>query len=291
MLVVLWTRFLMRLYRIKSPIVIIYEPRFSSVLGRLGEALVWYEIADDRLQFTEVPRWIESNINLLIEKADVITVSSRYLYERLSNKRTHDIYFVGNGVETEHFRKALNDIEIPEDIRHIKKPIVGYIGAIGEWFDFQLIERLIRIRPDLSVVLIGPIIGGQEREVAGLCKHSNFHVLGKKPYESLPNYIKAFSVCIIPFKVYELTRAVNPTKFYEYLACAKPVVSTALPDLLQYRNVAYIAESDEEFLSYIDEALTREPKKEELLKIAQENTWDKKVEAMMNLVARRLCLG
>ena len=284
-LIVFWTRFFMKIYNIKNPVVIIYEPRFSCVVGKLNELLICYEVADDRLEFTQVPRWIKNNIDFLIQKADLVTIASRYLYDKLVKKRRHNIFLVGNGVEVEHFKKARKNVEIPSDICDIKKPIVGYTGAIGEWFDFQLIENILKNYPDFSIVLIGPTFPEQRIEIDRLKKsYTNFYALGKKSYNLLPNFIRAFNVCLIPFKINELTRGVNPNKLYEYLAAGKPVISTALPEVKKYNETIYVAENYGEFLSYINKALTSAHDLEKFFKIADENTWQEKAKEIMKII-------
>ncbi|ODS39746.1 MAG: hypothetical protein A7315_10545 [Candidatus Altiarchaeales archaeon WOR_SM1_79] len=275
----------MKIYNIKNPVVIIYEPRFSCVVGKLNELLICYEVADDRLEFTQVPRWIKNNIDFLIQKADLVTIASRYLYDKLVKKRRHNIFLVGNGVEVEHFKKARKNVEIPSDICDIKKPIVGYTGAIGEWFDFQLIENILKNYPDFSIVLIGPTFPEQRIEIDRLKKsYTNFYALGKKSYNLLPNFIRAFNVCLIPFKINELTRGVNPNKLYEYLAAGKPVISTALPEVKKYNETIYVAENYGEFLSYINKALTSAHDLEKFFKIADENTWQEKAKEIMKII-------
>lgn len=292
-LIVFWTRFFMKNYNIKNPIVIIYEPRFSCVVGKLNEFLIYYEIADDRLEFTKVPRWIKTHIDFLIQKADLVTVASQYLYNKLKEKRRHNIFLVGNGVEVEHFKKARENIEIPRDICDIKKPILGYVGTIGEWFDFQLIEAVLKKFTDISVVLIGPIFPEQRIEIYRLKKsYTNFYAFGKKSYILLPNFIRAFDACIIPFKINELTRGVNPNKLYEYLAAGKPVISTALPEVKKYDGTVYVAENYEAFLSHINKALDSTPDLEKFFKIADENTWEEKAKEIVNLIikyGRKIC--
>ncbi len=49
--IILWTKLMLCRYNLKQPIILFYEPRFSPVIGRLGESLVWYELIDDRLGF------------------------------------------------------------------------------------------------------------------------------------------------------------------------------------------------------------------------------------------------
>jgi len=285
LLIVFWTRIFMKIYNIKSPIVIIYEPRFSCAVGKLNELSICYETIDDRLEFIGVPGWIESHIDFLIEKADLIIVSSQYLHNKLLEKRRHNIFLVGNGVDVEHFKKARENIEISSDICDIKKPILGYVGTIGEWFDFQLIEAVLKKFSNLSIVLIGPIFPEQRNGINRLRKsYPNFYALGKKPYNSLPNFIRAFDACILPFKINELTRSVNPNKLYEYLAAGKPVISTALPEVQKYDETVYVAENYEEFLSYISKALTSTHDSKKSLRIAYENTWDKRAKELIKII-------
>lgn len=292
-LIVFWARFFNWVYNFKNPVLVIYEPRFSCVIDKLKECLVCYKVVDDRMEFTEVPRWIKSNIDFLIKKSDIIVTSSQHIFKKLSKIRNQNIFLVGNGAEVEHFKKATENIEIPADIASIKKPILGYIGAIGEWFDFQLIENILTFYPDISVVLIGPILSKQDIEINRLKKsHSNLFVLGKKPYDFLPNYIKAFDACIIPFKINELTLGVNPNKLYEYLAAEKPTISTALPEVMRYNGTVYVAGNYEEFLYHINKALNSKHDLDKFFGIANENTWDEKAKTVVNLILkykRKVC--
>jgi glycosyltransferase involved in cell wall biosynthesis len=239
------------------------------------------------MEFTEVPSWIKDNIDFLIDKADIIITSSQNLFNKLKIKRKHNLFLVGNGVEVEHFKKARENIEISMDIKSTKKPIIGYIGTIGEWFDFELIESILKFYPNISIVLIGPIFLKQKPEINKLeSLYPNLFVLGKKSYSILPNYIKAFDVCIIPFKINELTLSVNPNKLYEYLAAGKPVISTALPEVEKYNGTVYMAKNTDEFLWHINKVLTSTHDAEKFLSIAFENSWDEKAKSIINLVKK-----
>jgi hypothetical protein len=80
------------------------------------------------------------------------------------------------------------------------------------------------------------------------------HFLGRKPYEQLPAYCKYFDVGLIPFKISELTRAVNPIKLREYLAAGLPVVSTPLPEVLGYRGAVEAADTPDTFVAALEAA-------------------------------------
>jgi GT2 family glycosyltransferase len=83
-------------------------------------------------------------------------------------------------------------------------------------------------------------------------------------------------VCIIPFKITDLTLSTNPVKFYEFISSGKPVVSSKLPELLPYANLLYLSESKEEFLKNIELALkeSNEDLKKKRIEIAKSNDWD-----------------
>jgi len=49
--------------------------------------------------------------------------------------------------------------------------------------------------------------------------------------------------------------ATNPIKLYEYFACGLPVVSTRLPEVEQFAELVYCADTPEEFLLQIEDAV------------------------------------
>lgn len=285
-LIIFWSKFFAKKYDMKKPILLFYDPRFASVLGKLDESLVWYEVIDDRLFFKGVPKWLENYIDSLTQHSDFITTSANSLFEKITQTRKDDVYFIGNGVDFAHFERSLEDLEIPEDILSIKKPILGYIGTIAEWFDFELIKKILEAYPDVSVVLIGHVYEEQKKALDELASFKNFHFLGKKDYSILPNYLKAFSAGLIPFKIYELTEAVNPIKFYEYCAAGKNVISTNLPEI-NHKDV-FLAKNHEEFLKMIADVLKESKDTNSLRSLAKENDWELKVDEVKNIIQRHL---
>jgi glycosyltransferase involved in cell wall biosynthesis len=135
------------------------------------------------------------------------------------------------------------------------------------------------------VVLIGWVFNKQRSAIQRLSKnYSNLYFLGRRSYDSLPCYVKAFNVCIIPFRAYKLTEAVNPIKLYEYLAAGKPVISTSLPELAKYKHIIYVANDSKEFLEFIDKASNIKHDPTNFLKIASDHDWQNKVEQMIDII-------
>ncbi|MDQ6862408.1 MAG: glycosyltransferase [Thermoproteota archaeon] len=273
-------------YDLSKSLLIIYNPRFSCVLGKLKESLSCYEIIDEKMEFEAIPQWLEINHEFLIRNANLITVSSNILHKRVSAERRNDTFLIGNGADISHFKRSMLDIEIPLDIRSIKNPILGYTGAIGEWFDFALLEYILKTLPNIEVVLIGWAFNKQRLTITRLRRtYPNLHFMGRRSYDLLPNYVKAFAACIIPFRVYKLTEAVNPTKLYEYLAAGKPVISTALPELAIYKQAIYVAKNYSEFLEFINKALfDKKNHGAERIEIASKHDWKDKVQRMLDII-------
>ncbi len=167
-------------------------------------------------------------------------------------------------------------------LKNIPGPIIGYYGAISDWFDCELIEYLAVSRKDWSFVLIGGTFGA---DVSKLKRLSNVHMLGEKPYGELPAYLYWFDVCLIPFKLTPLIEATHPVKFYEYLSSGKPVVVTRMPELIPYGDLCYIAEDKEDFLHKLEAALKEEPSlMADRKKFAMRNTWDDRYKAIASRI-------
>ncbi len=121
----------------------------------------------------------------------------------------------------------------------------------------------------------------------------NMHFLGRRPYADLPAYCKGLDVGLIPFKINDLTRAVNPIKLREYLAAGLPVVSTPLPEVLLYTQVIKIGDTPRG--SYVPwrrrwRPLERDSRRVRRAAMAQE-TWLEKVEAVCQHLGQPIGVG
>jgi glycosyltransferase involved in cell wall biosynthesis len=99
------------------------------------------------------------------------------------------------------------------------------------------------------------VIGKANVDLAPLRGLTNVRLLGRRPYDQLPRYCKAFSVGVMPFVLNELTSNVNPIKMREYLSAGLPVVSTDLPEVRGYSESVRVAHSPDDFVSACEEAI------------------------------------
>ena len=119
-----------------------------------------------------------------------------------------------------------------------------------------------------------------------LSRTPNIHLLGPRPYSSLPGYAKGFTAAMLPFKVNRLTESVNPIKLREYLAAGLPVVSTALPEVKPYAGIVRIGASVEEFVREMEAAVkdTSETAVRRRMESVAKDTWEARVEYISSLV-------
>jgi glycosyltransferase involved in cell wall biosynthesis len=141
---------------------------------------------------------------------------------------------------------------VPDDLRAIPEPRVGFFGLIHEWVDLELIGQLAERLP-YSFVLIGDSKTKLER-LQGL---ANVYHLGRRPYSTLPEYCRGFQAAIVPFRRSALTQSVNPIKLREYAAAGLPVVSTDLPEVRRCGDIAACASELDAWVAALRVAVTR----------------------------------
>lgn len=266
-----------------KPITWTYAPSSADVVGRLGEAKVVYHCVDEFSAFSDAPQTaIQEMEETLLKKADMVIVSASTLQEskRRWNPNTH---LVRHGVDYEHFKKAVDpQTKIPADLARLPRPIIGFHGLIADWVDLALVRKMALQHPEWSIVLLGASITDLS-PVAGL---KNVHLLGKRPYESLPGYCKGFDVAILPFVVNRLTLYANPLKLREYLAAGLPVVSTDLPEVRSLGGDIRIGRSHSGFIEHVSELIEKgavgpSPARSNTM---EQESWDHKVELLSRLV-------
>lgn len=242
----------MRKLRFKHPINWVFNPAASVLAGRLGESLVIYYCVDEYTAFSNVPSAALINMEKqLLQRADLVIVSA----ERLLHSKTQyqqKTVLVRHGVDYDHFSKThSSETLVAQELKQLPKPILGYFGLMSEdWVDLPLLMKVAEKYQHGSLVLLGKV----SMDLGKLASMPNVHVLGRKPYSTLPSYCKGFDVALIPFPISEVTLNANPLKAREYLAAGLPCVSTAIPEV-EVLGECGIGRTHEEYLQRIDEAL------------------------------------
>ena len=269
------------------PVLYYYNPMdVSWSLDQFEPRAVVYDCMDELSQFKGAPKELLDNEARLLQSADVVFTGGYQMYLNKSRNNAN-CHFFGCGVDVAHFSQALSeDLAVPPDIDFMTRPILGWFGVIDERVDYPLLDRLAERHPEWSIAMIGPVV----KIDPNLLPHRpNLFWLGGRDYEVLPNYCKAFDACLMPFAISSATQYINPTKALEYMATGRPIVSTAISDVVRnFGEVVKIANSHDEFVSACEEALRR-PDPALIKKgaeLAEQNTWNSIVEKMLALMDR-----
>lgn len=259
-------------------------PTWRPVAELAREQFGWpivYDCMDEWDGFPGIAQPVIGEEIALAGSADLVTVSAQRLLEKWA-KVNGNVVLARNATDFARFADAAGS----EELDALKPPLLGYFGAISEWFDLELVAWLARERPAYTFVLIG----GADVDVGDLKNLSNVLLLGHRPYEEIPEHLARFDVCLIPFRVNETTAAADQVKFYEYVSRGKPVVSTWLPELEPFREHLYMVTSHDEFLAALDLAVAEddEGKRNERIALARANDWQARYEVMEEAISEVL---
>ncbi len=266
-----------------------YSAMFAPYGDRLGvDQVVVYDCMDELANFADAPAVLRSAESRLLERADIVFTGGRSLYESKKD-RNPNVHCFPSAVEPEHFARAIDPtLSLPGDVATLPRPIYGYYGAVDERLDYDLIAALADANRSGSVVLVGPTI---KVDPASLPKRPNLHYLGQRTYAELPAYLKAFDVCLMPWALNEATKTISPTKTLEYMAGGKPIVSTAVRDVVRdHGDLVFVADNPADFVAMATSATGRfdSDRREAGRKRADANGWDAVANAMRGLIEAKL---
>lgn len=259
-----------------------YSAAFIPLLTYFSFDTVVYDCMDELSLFKGASEKIVSQEQALMDKAGIIFTGGKSLYE--SKAKLHDnVFCFPSSVDRSHFSQALNGIALPEDIIYGKGPIVGYFGVIDERVDLQLLSDTAKLLPGVQFVMIGPLAKIGEDD---LPRAHNIQYPGMKSYEELPGYLKAFSIAMMPFALNDATKYISPTKTLEYMAAGKPIISTAIHDVVRdYSDVVTIVDSAEAFAGAIDAILAAQSVLiTDYSEILEKTSWDATVQNMVTII-------
>jgi glycosyltransferase involved in cell wall biosynthesis len=276
---------LLRKFGGKRPWLWAFFAQCLSVLDLKFEHVI-YDCVDDWPAFFPDAREKQSVAGIddaLSCAAEMVFVGSDPLKEKKAplNPKT---FVVNHAADIRHFSKAADPLTVvPADLAQIPHPRIGFVGMVDPVrFDSELLRRVAE-NPQYHLVIVGGILGGAERSLPA---QPNVHLLGMKPLNELPGYLRGMDVCLMPYKLNDATRSIYPLKLHEYMATGKPVVATAIPAVEGFRDLIYVADNENQFVEQVDVALKEKDPEIVLLRraCASEHSWEAHVAEKIRLV-------
>ena len=238
-----------------------------------------YDCMDDILEFS----FSKNNLYLrnkllkaeqeLMNKSDYVFCSSDYLKDKIvtRTKCTKDVIVVNNAIELPDIINIIpNEITSIITLLHKYPHSLLYIGTISEWFDFTLLNKALDKYTELHLMLVGPT------DVT-IPMHPQIHYLGTVERKYIFSIMQKAWCLVMPFKVNELIRSVNPVKLYEYIYMGKHVIAPKYGETVKFLPYVHLYESDSDFLSLIEKLMSVDDlsveMKKQMIEFAQQNTW------------------
>lgn len=280
----------MRSARFGRPVVITFlpTPLAQALAHDLDPDLLVYYCANDMSGPSanhQLRKWEER----LFRNADLVFVISEAIRER-AVKLAREVHSFPAGVEFEKFEAARAGSDLPADLAALPRPVIGYVGTLGEVFDQGLVADVAERMPGATFALIGPKYADTRR----LGHAPNIRMLGERPHDAVPAYMKGFDVALIPYVQTPYTDSVYSCKLNEYLAMGVPVVSTDMREIRHFVErhgpVVEIASGADDFARKVDAALHdgSGADRDRRIAVAKTNSWDHRFAELSAVIDRRL---
>jgi glycosyltransferase involved in cell wall biosynthesis len=260
-----------------------FLPNTAPYVGTLGEELAVYYCVDEWSTFPGLDR--EGTLAMerrLLERVDATFTTSLALRDK---KRQHcrNTFLAPHGVDYRKFARAIDDaLEIPADLAALPGPRIGFFGTLRDFLDYELMAHIAKARPNWSLALIGQELC----DIGPLKGLPNVHLLGQKKHDELPAYCKGFDVGLIPYRIDNEVKFINPLKLREYLSAGLPVVSTNMPEVQPYAQLCHIANTGDELVAALERALTEGSREQRIARSAGmvNETWQARVASISNVL-------
>jgi hypothetical protein len=180
-----------------------------------------YDAMDDFPAFYQglSRRSMERRQAQLIRRVDKVLASSSPLRNKLLGM-TDQVELVLNACDVRGLA-PLESLDLAA-----KQQVLGYVGTLGRWFDWDLVTALAQANPGNRIRLIGPVF-----TPAPCVLPANIELLPECSHAHAIAAMATFSAGLIPFKLNRLTASVDPIKYYEYRALGLPVISTRFGEM------------------------------------------------------------
>jgi glycosyltransferase involved in cell wall biosynthesis len=267
----------------RRPVILwIYTPSRLTVglPGALGEDLCLYHCTQSHPDRPIAPPDTAQAERKLIALADLVVVDGIRLYEERAPLHPH-VYRIPSGVNPDQ-HDAARPLAFAGSVR---RPVIGYMGTIDHRIDPGLLTGLARARPDASLVLVGPVVDADVRELAAL---PNVVLHGPVPIEQVPAALAGFDVGVMPYADQPMTPYTYPAKLHQYLAAGLPIASTPLPDLAEFADLVEVGEGAAGLAAAVARALSGPRREDERRRVAAENTWERRAERLSSVLEGHL---
>lgn len=209
---------------------LIWKKLFSSNIRIVMEAHVPFPL--DRYVFPRV------DLIVTITKAMVEIIKNQYYIS------PQKISLLPDGVDLKKFDLNTNHLEARKITNlPLNKKIILYSGSVGFYKDWKGEDVFIKAAKFFTNDFIFVVVGGNSSDAeksTGEFLPENVLCVGRQPHASIPLYLKAADILILPNKKGNQIseKLTSPLKLFEYMASNTPIIASNLPSIREVLNDA-----------------------------------------------------
>ena len=245
---------------------------------------------DDALEFPATKRnpkeaaLIARSEEALLTRADNVFVSSQHLGSVVIGRGAapYKVTIINNAIEISKFQ--VNATQLPDAIKHFfnrpERKII-YIGTISEWFDFELILKMLDRYHNTVCFLVG-------YDDAAVPSHDRLIYLGMVEHRYVAAIMKHADLLVMPFVINDLILSVNPVKLYEYIYSNVPSLAIRYPESEQFEPYVNLYDNEAEFFAVVEKLLNGTLVDSASINAKREfalaSTWENRIQAMVDVI-------
>ncbi len=275
----------------------LYTPLALPLAQASLASCIVYDCMDELTGFKNAPPQLRQREQALMEVAGLVLTGGPSLY-RARSALHPNVHCLPSAVDAAHYSPCSLEAGNPHALQadslqaHLPHPRLGYFGVIDERLDIELLAHLADAHPEWAIVMVGPVV---KIDPASLPRRNNIHWLGMQPYALLPYLLAGWDLCLMPFALNDATRFISPTKTLEYMAGDKPVVSTAVCDVVTlFGSAVEVVRGDrDDFVTacegvLAEDAAARYVRAQKMLQAVSAYSWDRSAAAVHRLLLKAL---
>ncbi len=202
------------------------------------EEAVGFFFKDFVLEMHAIPEHVGNLRLYLWKKAKGLTVLTRFIKDRLvqSGVSEQRIFISPDAVDLRLFDLPLSKEAAREKLSlPLNRKIVLYAGSFF-LYDWKGVDILLESAKQFEEPHLFVLVGGSKEEVnkaRASWGRDNILFLGHQPPRTIPTYLKAADVLVIPNKKGSTTSEyyTSPLKLFEYMASGRPIIASRIPSL------------------------------------------------------------
>jgi glycosyltransferase involved in cell wall biosynthesis len=233
---------------------------------------------------------LQGNLENLVRRADLIIAMGEQIAAALPFDGPDRAHVIQHGVD-EKLLEIVQTATMPEDLRSVAGPRIGYFGRISQKIDFQMILGVAKARPAWQWIILGveaglgPAEAENDNRLWRACMaQPNVHFLGRRSSAEIPLYMRGMDALVLPYKTGTTGYWTMgfPLKLFECFASGKPTVAADTPAIRPYGHLINLARTQDDWIAALNSVLAGQDKSspDERFAYARDNTWQQRTDLL-----------